>query len=134
APLRDVKPQTVSTMITVLTQWQGKCGAVIGSIEAEIAKIRADAEKKRAKEKDRIARVERSVAGWDGDHDDATSTGGASGSGTKQWLRSSKESGGSGRGLHSGRGGRSSRNDGSGNKRELTATEDTSDEHGARGR
>jgi len=131
APLRDVKPQTVSTMITVLTQWQGQCGAVIGSIEAEIAKIKSDAEKKRAKEKDRITRVERSVAGWDGDHDDdATGTGNSAGGGTKQWLRSSKESGGSGRRLNFGSGGRSSSNVGSSNKREFNATSDASEDYG----
>jgi COP9 signalosome complex subunit 7 len=117
-------------MIDVLVQWQGQCGVVIGSVEAEIAKIKADAERKRAKEKDRMARVERSVAGWDGENDDdAASAGGAVGGGPRQWLRSSKESGSSGRRLNFGSGGRSSSNLGSSNKREFNATNDAGEDY-----
>ncbi|KKZ63444.1 hypothetical protein EMCG_02255 [[Emmonsia] crescens] len=84
APLRDVRPQTISTMISVLTEWQGRCSDVVGGIEAEIAKIQSDAEKRKAREKDRATRVERSVAGWDGDDgdDDAGSSGAGAGTGS----------------------------------------------------
>ncbi|KAK2788023.1 hypothetical protein FQN53_004220 [Emmonsiellopsis sp. PD_33] len=80
APLRDIRPQTIPTMISILTEWQSRCGGVTGGIEAEIAKIKSDAEKRRAKEKDRAERVERSIKGWNGD-DDESSGGGGSGAG-----------------------------------------------------
>ncbi|OAX83937.1 hypothetical protein ACJ72_01703 [Emergomyces africanus] len=70
APLRDVRPQAISTMISCLTEWQARCNDVVGGIEAEIEKIKSDAEERRARERDRATRVERSVAGWDGDDGD----------------------------------------------------------------
>jgi COP9 signalosome complex subunit 7 len=67
APLRDVRPQTVSDMISILSEWEGRCGAVIGGIEAEVAKIKARAAKNREREHERASRRERSIAGWNGD-------------------------------------------------------------------
>ncbi|KAK2739927.1 hypothetical protein FQN55_009101 [Onygenales sp. PD_40] len=81
APLRDIRPQTIPTMISILTEWQSRCGGVIGGIEAEIAKIKSDAEKRRAKEKDRAERVELSIKGWNGDDDESSGGGGSGGSG-----------------------------------------------------
>ncbi|KAN0068861.1 COP9 signalosome subunit 7 [Elaphomyces granulatus] len=68
APLRDVRPQTVPTMIAILSEWEGRCGQAIGGIEAEIAKIKAQAAKNRACEQERATRLERLIAG-DGDDD-----------------------------------------------------------------
>ncbi|EEH20827.1 hypothetical protein PABG_03058 [Paracoccidioides brasiliensis Pb03] len=81
APLRDVHPQSIPIMISVLKEWRGRCSDVIGNIEAEIARIKSEAEKRRAREKIRASRVERSVAGWDGEDGGGTS-GGTGGSGT----------------------------------------------------
>lgn len=63
APLRDVKPQSVSRMISVLSDWEARCGAVIGEIETEIANIKARAEKEKAKEKARVAVFEKALNG-----------------------------------------------------------------------
>ncbi|KAK2808077.1 hypothetical protein FQN50_004995 [Emmonsiellopsis sp. PD_5] len=99
APLRDVRPQTIPTMISILTEWQSRCGGVVGGIEAEIAKIKSDAEKRRAKEKDRAERVERSMKGWNGDDDESSGgAGGAGGSGAGAGSKHSLPFSGSGRG------------------------------------
>ncbi|PGH27322.1 hypothetical protein AJ80_01032 [Polytolypa hystricis UAMH7299] len=126
APLRDVRPQHVAGMISVLTEWQGRCGSVIGGIEAEIAKIKADAERRRAREKDRTSRMERSFAGWDGDNDGGSAGGaggsgaGAGGAGSKHSLPFSSE--GRNAGLRHQFGGGSS-----GQKRELNDFNDYAD-------
>lgn len=122
APLRDIRPQTVTKMISVLSEWEGRCGDVIGGIESEIAKIKAEAEKNRIREKERTSRVERSVAGWDGDKDDGSSApgGGVGGSGgSHARTKGSSSSKGSkpgigGRGIFPG--------SGNSNKREFNAT------------
>ncbi|KAF9883158.1 hypothetical protein FE257_004043 [Aspergillus nanangensis] len=62
APLRDVKPQSLSTMIMTLTQWETRCGDVIGDIEAEIANIKANAAKRRANEHARSVLFEKTLA------------------------------------------------------------------------
>ncbi|PGH11625.1 hypothetical protein AJ79_04765 [Helicocarpus griseus UAMH5409] len=118
APLRDVRPQTISAMINVLTEWQGRCGDVVNGIEAEIAKIKANAEKRRTKEKDRARRVERSLGGWDGeDGEGAGGSGTGSGAGSKHSLPFS--GGGRGPSLRSHFSAFTGGGSGSGNKREL---------------
>lgn len=110
APLRDVRPQSVAAMITILTEWESRCGGVIGGIEAEISRIKAEAERRRAKERARAELVERTLNGWEGDDD----LGGESG-GRRGGLRS-KES------KHGFSGGA-----GPGNKREFNADHDDDD-------
>ncbi|KAK2768546.1 hypothetical protein FQN54_000402 [Arachnomyces sp. PD_36] len=130
APLRDIRPQTVTKMISVLSEWEERCGDVIGGIEAEIAKIKAEAEKNRVRERERTKRVERSISGWDGDKDDGSSATGGGGSGggrgvgsrtsqAKDSLRGLRQQGRqffSGSGSGSGAGNR--------NKREFATTEE----------
>lgn len=91
APLRDVRPQSVDAMVSVLSDWQGRCQDVINGIEAEITKIRTEAQKARAAGNERNKLFERSVNGWDGD-DKGDGDGTASGS--KRSLRSMREGGG----------------------------------------
>ncbi|CRG92295.1 COP9 signalosome complex subunit 7 [Talaromyces islandicus] len=62
APLRDVQPQAVSSMISVLTEWEGRCGDVISGIEAEIAKIKDQAVKNRKREQERAQILEKAIA------------------------------------------------------------------------
>lgn len=50
APLRDVQPQSLPKMISLLTEWEARCGEVITDLEAEIARIKTDAAKRHAKE------------------------------------------------------------------------------------
>ena len=127
APLRDVRLQDAPKMVPVLAEWETRCGAVIDGLLAEIAKINSEAERNGARKQERTARVEKSIAGWDGDRDDDTSTGGggdgAGGSGRDHFRQ--------GRGN---RGPKSSRfpfpGSGNSNKREFNATTDDDDQDG----
>ncbi|KAM5432348.1 hypothetical protein MferCBS31731_007551 [Microsporum ferrugineum] len=120
APLRDVRPQAVDGMISTLTEWQGRCQQAIEGIEAEINTIKADAAKKRAMEKDRSYRFEKSVAGWYGDQDEGE--GGNSSKESRPQKPFSKETSLGGSAANAARrffgGGNSSK----GNKREFHAT------------
>lgn len=89
--------------------------------------IKSDAENKRAREKDRAIRFERSLGGWDGDKNGGDGGGDASGStsgrgagfGSKRLPRFAKDAGGSeGMGRRFGFGGGSGAK---GNKRDLNA-------------
>lgn len=62
APLRDVKPQSLPTMISVFTEWELRCADVISGIEAEIAKIYADAKKRREREYARALLLEKAMS------------------------------------------------------------------------
>ena len=64
APLRDVKPQSLPSMISFLTDWETRCGDVITDIEAEITKIRTNSAKRRAKERDDNELFEKTLANW----------------------------------------------------------------------
>ncbi|KAJ9309146.1 hypothetical protein DTO217A2_1515 [Paecilomyces variotii] len=111
APLRDVRPQSVATMISILTEWKNRCGGVIDGIEAEIARIKLEAEKRRAKERARAELLERALNGWEGEDD----TDGESGGGRRGGLRSKDGKHGFGGGA------------GPGNKREFNADHDDDD-------
>lgn len=74
APLRDVKPSSLPTMISTLTAWESRCGSVISDIEAEIAKIRADSAQRRATEHARVVMIEKTIAKW---NDESAETSGA---------------------------------------------------------
>lgn len=91
APLRDVPSQSVQTMISALSDWQGRCKDVISGIEAEITKIRTEARKARAAENERQRLFERSVDGWDGDAQGDGGAGDGAASGSKRSLRLMKE-------------------------------------------
>ncbi|KAA8644577.1 hypothetical protein EYZ11_001443 [Aspergillus tanneri] len=64
APLRDVKPQSLSTMISVLANWETRCGDVITDIEAEIARIKTNSAKRRAKEREHAELFEKTLSNW----------------------------------------------------------------------
>jgi COP9 signalosome complex subunit 7 len=50
APLRDVQPQSLPQMVTLLTEWESRCGEVVTDLETEIARVKANAQKRFAKE------------------------------------------------------------------------------------
>jgi len=50
APLRDLAPGSVSSMIEELKAWSGRCDSVLAGLEAEIEKIRAEAKKRALRE------------------------------------------------------------------------------------
>ncbi|RDW94170.1 COP9 signalosome complex subunit 7 [Aspergillus mulundensis] len=64
APLRDVKPASLPSMISTLSAWESRCGSVISDIEAEIAKIRADSAQRRSKENARAVALDKTLEKW----------------------------------------------------------------------
>lgn len=90
APLRDVRSQTVSAMISILNEWEGRCGDIINGIEAEIAKIKTQSIKNGTADRQRAAAVERAIAEWDGDSGEKDTSGGLRGKYAKHSLRPSK--------------------------------------------
>ncbi|EAW10690.1 putative COP9 signalosome subunit 7 (CsnG) [Aspergillus clavatus NRRL 1] len=84
APLRDIKPQSLPTMISLLTQWETRCGDVVGDIEAEIAKIKTNAAKRKAKEQARAELLEKALASL---HDGKDVGVGVGGGGSAAGLR-----------------------------------------------
>ena len=73
APLRDVKPQSLPSMISILTEWESRCGGVIGDIEAEIEKIKANSAKRAAKENARAELLNKAINSWSGEGDEGLS-------------------------------------------------------------
>ncbi|EEA20159.1 hypothetical protein TMatcc_000134 [Talaromyces marneffei ATCC 18224] len=93
APLRDVRPQDVSTLISILSEWEGRCGDIINGIEAEIAKIKDRTIRNNITDRQRTAALEKALAAADADGDD--NVGGFRGAGrnSKYGLRSGRASG-----------------------------------------
>lgn len=60
APLRDLAPGSVQSMIAELAAWSGRCDAMLVSLEAEIKKVKVESEK-RAKQEARAERQFKSV-------------------------------------------------------------------------
>lgn len=116
APLRDVKPQSLSTMITILTEWETRCGDVVSDLEAEIERIKSDAAKRQTRDAARATLLEQAVADVVSGGGDARQAGSGSGSGF-----SSQQP----RGRRLGAGAASS-----GNKREYTADDNDEDDDG----
>ncbi|CAI7636829.1 unnamed protein product [Penicillium pancosmium] len=50
APLRDVQPQALPKMISLLTDWEARCGEVVSDLEAEIARVKSNATARHAKD------------------------------------------------------------------------------------
>lgn len=114
APLRDVKPQSLSTMITLLTEWETRCGDVVSDLEAEIERIKTDAAKRQTREAARARLLEQAV------------TDVSSGEATQ-----SRQSGFSSQQQQQPRGKRlGSGSASSGNKREFTADDNDEDDDG----
>ncbi|CEO60072.1 Putative COP9 signalosome subunit 7 [Penicillium brasilianum] len=61
APLRDVPPQSLPKMVTLLTDWESRCGEVVADLETEIARVKANAQKRYAKEQAYRERLEDAV-------------------------------------------------------------------------
>lgn len=55
APLRDLAPGSVQSMIAELAAWSGRCDTMLVGLEAEIRKVKSDSEK-RAKQEARAER------------------------------------------------------------------------------
>jgi COP9 signalosome complex subunit 7 len=61
APLRDVQPHSLPQMVTLLTEWESRCGEVVTDLETEIARVKANAQKRFAREQGYRDRLEEAV-------------------------------------------------------------------------
>ncbi|KAJ5814909.1 hypothetical protein N7474_006686 [Penicillium riverlandense] len=61
APLRDVQPQSLPKMIALLTEWETRCGDVVSDLEAEIARVKNNAARRRVKEQEYQTLLEEAV-------------------------------------------------------------------------
>ena len=50
APLRDLAPGSVNTMISELEAWSVRCDSVLGDLEAEIMRVKTEAKKRQARD------------------------------------------------------------------------------------
>ncbi|KAK4542814.1 hypothetical protein LTR36_006190 [Oleoguttula mirabilis] len=84
APLRDLAPGSISTMMAELAAWSGRCEGVLADLEHEIQVVRAEARKRAARE----GRAERQVRGVTEAGEKGGSGGGGGGSGVLGTSRS----------------------------------------------
>ncbi|KAJ5168194.1 COP9 signalosome complex subunit 7 [Penicillium canariense] len=61
APLRDVQSQSLPKMVSLLTEWEARCGNVVTDLEAEIARVKANAQKRYDKEQAHQALLDHAV-------------------------------------------------------------------------
>jgi COP9 signalosome complex subunit 7 len=57
APLRDLAPGSVSQLLGELSAWSGRCDAVLADLQAEVAKIEANAVKRAAREQSKEKQI-----------------------------------------------------------------------------
>lgn len=50
APLRDVPPQSLPKMVSLLTEWEARCNEVVSDLEAEIERVKFNASARHARE------------------------------------------------------------------------------------
>ncbi|ERF75346.1 hypothetical protein EPUS_00139 [Endocarpon pusillum Z07020] len=121
APLRDLRPNSLPEILKVLQVWESRCSSVVGDIEAQIAGIRNNAAKRKAREMRRQEVVDTAVLSNDGTGDVGNAAGGGAGAGTGV---GSGATGGAGRMTRSsimrgGSGDENRKSKGTGNKRDL---------------
>jgi COP9 signalosome complex subunit 7 len=66
APLRDVRPDSIPSLITTLKDWSSRCTSTLSSLEKQIATIKADALRRHKEERDWDAYVDKMIE-TDGD-------------------------------------------------------------------
>ncbi|EXJ61879.1 hypothetical protein A1O7_02309 [Cladophialophora yegresii CBS 114405] len=65
APLRDLRPQSLTTLLQILQTWESRCVSVVSDLEAQIATIRNTAQQRALKEKKRQDLVDSLVLSTD---------------------------------------------------------------------
>jgi COP9 signalosome complex subunit 7 len=124
APLRDLRPNSLSEILKILQVWESRCSSVVGDIEAQIAGIRSSAAKRKAKEARRQEVVDIAVLSNDGPGEGGNPAGGVAGSGGTGGILGGNGGFGGGRMLRSGNvrgssGDESKKGKGTGSKRDL---------------
>ena len=109
APLRDLRPNSLLDILKVLQIWESRCSSVIGEIEAQIAGIRTNAAKRKARDMRRQEVVGNAVLYTETSAENTGSGEGGTGGG-----RTTRSGGGNMRGGDDARKGK-----GIGNKRDL---------------
>lgn len=61
APLRDAPRQSLPRMVSILTEWESRCGQVVADLEAEIVRVKANAQKRHAREQVHRERVDEAM-------------------------------------------------------------------------
>ncbi|KAK5663605.1 hypothetical protein OQA88_4036 [Cercophora sp. LCS_1] len=61
APLRDVEPTAIGGLLSSLQAWASRCGASLQSLESEMDRIRANADRRAAREEEWSERVDKLV-------------------------------------------------------------------------
>jgi COP9 signalosome complex subunit 7 len=79
APLRDVQPQVLPKMISLLADWEARCGEVVSDLEAEIARVKSNATARHAKDQAYQKRIEEAMERRKGMGIDASSGGSSRG-------------------------------------------------------
>lgn len=57
APLRDLAPGSISSLLGELSAWSGRCDAVLADLQAEVARIEANAVKRAAREQSKEKQI-----------------------------------------------------------------------------
>ncbi|OCT49904.1 COP9 signalosome complex subunit 7 [Cladophialophora carrionii] len=65
APLRDLRPQSLPTLLQILQTWESRCVSVVSDLESQIATIRATAQQRALREKKRQDLVDSLVLSTD---------------------------------------------------------------------
>ncbi|KIW70204.1 hypothetical protein PV04_02496 [Phialophora macrospora] len=91
APLRDLRPQSLPTLLQILQTWESRCVSVVSDLEAQIAAIRATAQQRALKEKSRQDLVDSLVLNNDKSLNDTGAAGARATRGAGQKLGSKRD-------------------------------------------
>ena len=75
SPLRDLRPNSVSSLISTLDDWNARCVSVLGELEDQIEGVRQKAIKKRQREQRDEAALDKLVSSKDTSNDKGKSGG-----------------------------------------------------------
>ena len=77
SPLRDLQPNSIPAMLSTLNEWSARCVSTLADLEKQIAKIRAEAQKRHKEETEWTAHVEKLMEDNKNKDKEEKSTGGA---------------------------------------------------------
>ncbi len=63
APLRDLQPNSIPSMLSILNEWSARCVSTLADLEKQIASIKAEALKRHNEEVEWAAHVEKLIEG-----------------------------------------------------------------------
>lgn len=75
SPLRDLPPNSISSMLSTLNEWSSRCVSTLAELEKQIATVRAEALKRHRDEQEWAATVEKLAEGKSSDKNQSQSSG-----------------------------------------------------------